>query len=111
MAEDRDAARQDAAAIIAFNSTVKTYRATNRVSGFEREAEMIRDAWSRGDWEAMVGAVTDDMIDSIVLAGTPDEVRDRFAERWDGVYERTLLWPPAFKGREAVEAVIETFKK
>ena len=109
--EDRDAARQAAAAVIAFNSTVKTYRATHEVSGFEREADLIRDAWTRGDWAAMAGAVTDEMIDSIALAGTPDEVRDRFAERWDGVYERTLLWPPAFGGREAVEAVIETFKE
>ena len=35
------------------------------------------------------------MIDTIALAGTPDEVRARFEERWDGVYERPLLWPPA----------------
>lgn len=111
VADDRDAARQAAAAVIAFNSTVKTYRATHAVSGFEAEADAVREAWSRGDWEAMVAAVTDEMIDSIALAGTPDEVRDRFAERWDGVYERTLLWPPAFKGAEAVEAVIAAFEK
>ncbi len=110
VAEDRDAARQAAAAIIAFNSTVKTYRATHKVSGFEREADLVREAWDRGDGEGMVAAVSDEMIDSIALAGTPDEVRDRFAERWDGVYEQTLLWPPAFKGHEGVEAVIEAFR-
>ncbi len=110
VAEDRDAARQAAAAVIAFNSTVKTYRATHEVSGFEREADAVREAWSRGDGAAMVGAVTDEMIDAIALAGTPDEVRERFAERWDGVYERTLLWPPAFKGAEAVNAVIGAFE-
>jgi probable F420-dependent oxidoreductase len=111
VAEDRDVARQAAAAVIAFNSTVKTYRATHRVSGFEAEADQVREAWNRGDWEAMVAAVTDEMIDSIALAGTPDEVRDRFAERWNGVYERTLLWPPAFRGSEAVEAVIDAFRR
>jgi probable F420-dependent oxidoreductase len=109
--DDRDAARQAAAAVIAFNSTVKTYRATHRVSGFEREAEAVREAWNRGDWEAMVGAVTDEMIDSIALAGTPDEVRERYAERWDGVYERALLWPPTFRGAEAVDAVIGAFSR
>ena len=57
----------------------------------------------------MVAAVTDEMIDTIALAGTPDEVRARFAERWDGVYERTLLWPPAFRGEEGVRAVIDAF--
>jgi len=109
VSEDRNAARQAAAAIIAFNSTVKIYRATHEVSGFEAEADAIREAWSRGDGEAMVAAVTEEMIDSIALAGTPDEVRDRFTERWDGVYERTLLWPPAFRGAEGVRAVIEAF--
>lgn len=107
--EDREAARRDAAAVIAFNSTVKTYRATHQVSGFERQAEAIRDAWSRGDAGAMVGAVSEEMIDAIALAGTPDEVRERFAERWAGVYERTLLWPPAFRGPDGVRAAIETF--
>jgi alkanesulfonate monooxygenase SsuD/methylene tetrahydromethanopterin reductase-like flavin-dependent oxidoreductase (luciferase family) len=110
VSDDRDAARRAAAAIVAFNSTVKIYRATHQVSGFEGEADAIREAWSRGDGEAMVAAVSDEMIDSITLAGTPDEVRDRFAERWDGVYERTLLWPPAYLGREAVDAVIDAFR-
>jgi alkanesulfonate monooxygenase SsuD/methylene tetrahydromethanopterin reductase-like flavin-dependent oxidoreductase (luciferase family) len=109
VADDRDAARRAAAAIIAFNSTVKTYRATHRVAGFEREADAIRAAWSRGDGEAMVAAVSDEMIDTIALAGTPDEVRERFKTRWEGVYERSLLWPPAFLGEQAVRSVIEAF--
>jgi len=58
----------------------------------------------------MAAAVSDEMIDSIALAGTPEEVRARFAERWDGVYERTLLWPPAFRGEEGARATVETFR-
>ncbi len=57
----------------------------------------------------MADAVTDEMIDTIALAGTPEEVRDRYAERWAGVYERTLLWPPAYRGEPAVLAAIEAF--
>ena len=100
---DRDQARRDAAAIIAFNSTVKTYRAVHRVSGFEAQAEAVREAWGRGDFEGMAAAVSDEMIDTIALAGTPDEVRARFEERWDGVYERPLLWPPASPRRRGSE--------
>lgn len=106
---DREAARRDAAAIIAFNSTVKTYRATHRAGGFEGEGEAIRAAWKQGDFEGMADAVSDEMIDTIALAGTPEEVRDRYAERWAGVYERTLLWPPAYRGGPAVLAAIEAF--
>jgi alkanesulfonate monooxygenase SsuD/methylene tetrahydromethanopterin reductase-like flavin-dependent oxidoreductase (luciferase family) len=109
VADDGDQARRDAAAIIAFNSTVKTYRAVHRVSGFEKQAEAVRECWSRGDFEGMAAAVTDDMIDAIAIAGTPEEARRRFEERWDGVYERALLWPPAFRGSHGVEAVISAF--
>ena len=106
---ERDAARRDAAAIIAFNSTVKTYRATHQVSGFEREADAIRAAWAGADFAGMAAAVSDEMIDAIALAGTPHEVRETFAERWDGVYDRTLLWPPAYRGEPAVHSAIEAF--
>jgi alkanesulfonate monooxygenase SsuD/methylene tetrahydromethanopterin reductase-like flavin-dependent oxidoreductase (luciferase family) len=108
VSEDRQAARRNAAAVIAFNSTVKTYRAVHRVSGFEREAEAVRAAWSKGDFVGMAEAVTDEMIDAIALAGTPDEVRARFEERWEGIYERPLLWPPAFNGLDGVRAAVET---
>jgi len=107
--EDRDGARRDAAAIIAFNSTVKTYRMTHQVSGFEREADAIRAAWSAGDFEGMAAAVSEEMIDAIALAGTAEEVRARFCERWEGVYERTLLWPPAFRGVEAINNAVAAF--
>jgi hypothetical protein len=49
------------------------------------------------------------MLDTIALAGTPDEVRERFDERWRGLYERTLLWPPAWRGPDAMRAAIEAF--
>src|SRR5205085_8755492 len=103
---DRDVARQSAAAVIAFNSTVKTYDVVHKLHGFEEEVEAIRSAWKSGDFGGMAAAVSDRMIDTVVLAGTADEVRERYEERWRGVYERTLLWPPAFRGTEAGEAVI-----
>src|SRR5947199_841063 len=45
---DRAQVRAAAAAVIAFNSTVKTYRATHEVSGFTRESATIRAAWREG---------------------------------------------------------------
>ena len=106
---DRGQARREAAAIIAFNSTVKTYDAVHRVNGFEEEAAAIRKAWRDGDFEGMAGAVSEEMIDATALAGTADDVRSRFEERWAGVYERTLLWPPAFKGLDGVRQAVEAF--
>src|SRR3954447_167213 len=107
--EDRDAARQAARAVVAFNSTVKTYRVVHQLHGWATHAERIREAWMGGDFAKAVEAVPDEMLDTIAIAGTPDEVRERFAERWEGVYKHTLLWPPAFQGPEGVRAVIEAF--
>jgi probable F420-dependent oxidoreductase len=106
---DRDAARQAARVVVAFNSTVKTYRVVHRHHGFEAHAEAIRERWQAGDFQAAVEAVPDEMLDAIALAGTPEEVRARFDERWAGLYEHTLLWPPAFRGMDGVRAVIQTF--
>jgi probable F420-dependent oxidoreductase len=107
--KDREAARSAAKAVVAFNSTVKTYEVIHRHHGFERHVERIREAWRAGDLPGMAEAVPDEMLDTIALAGTPEEVRERFEQRWAGVYERTLLWPPAFRGMDAIRAVIDAF--
>ena len=106
---DSERARREAAANVAFNSTVKTYEVVHELHGFQPEVETIRTAWRTGDFAAMGAAVSDRMLDTIALAGTAEEVRARYAERWDGVYERTLFWPPAFRGLEGARAVVDTF--
>ncbi|MDQ3934930.1 MAG: LLM class flavin-dependent oxidoreductase [Actinomycetota bacterium] len=107
---DGEVARRDAKAIVAFNSTVKTYQVVHRLHGFEPEVEAIRSAWRSGDFMGMAEGVSDRMLDTIALAGTPEQVRERYAERWAGVYERTLLWPPAYRGPDGARAVIEAFR-
>jgi alkanesulfonate monooxygenase SsuD/methylene tetrahydromethanopterin reductase-like flavin-dependent oxidoreductase (luciferase family) len=108
--DDAEAARRSAKAIVAFNASVKTYAPIVALHGFEAEAEAIRTAWRAGDWGAMTDAVSDRMVDTIALAGTPGEVREQYRERRAGLFERTLLWPPAIGGLDAAAAVIEAFR-
>jgi probable F420-dependent oxidoreductase len=108
VSEDGEAARRTARGVIAFNSTVKTYRPILTLHGFDAQADAIREAWQRGDLAGMADAVTDEMLDTIAVAGTPDEVREQFARRRAGLFERTLLWTP-FGGLDAVRGVIEAF--
>ena len=107
--EDREAARREAATLIAFNSTVSTYQAILRLHGFDENAAAIRTAWEARDWEGMIGAVSDEMIDTIALAGTPEEVRERFDSDWADLYDTPLLWPPVFRGLAGAEAVVRAF--
>jgi probable F420-dependent oxidoreductase len=105
---DGDAARNAARGVIAFNSTVKTYRPILSHHGFDAEAERIREAWRRGDLAAMAAAVSDEMLATIAVAGTAEEARAQYEQRRAGLFERTLLWTP-FGGLDAVRGVIEAF--
>jgi alkanesulfonate monooxygenase SsuD/methylene tetrahydromethanopterin reductase-like flavin-dependent oxidoreductase (luciferase family) len=108
--DDGDRARTEAAAQIAFYSTVKTYDAIHRLHGFEDETAAIRERWRAGDLAGMVGAVSPAMVEAMAMAGTADEVRDQ-AEGWAGVYEKTLLYPPSMGGgartAETVRRIVE----
>jgi hypothetical protein len=60
----------------------------------------------------MSAAVTDEMVDAIAAAGTPDEVRDRL-KQWDKLSDHLLLYSPSAgmsPGRiqENVTAIVET---
>jgi probable F420-dependent oxidoreductase len=107
---DGDAARRLARGVIAFNSTVSTYRPVLSHHGFDGAADAVRAAWERRDWEGMTAAVPDEMVEAIALAGTADEVRTQYERRRAGLFERTLLWTP-FGGLDAVRAVVEAFTR
>src|SRR5262249_53836949 len=106
--EDRDRARQAARAVIAFNSTVSTYPPRLTHHGWREPVDRARAAWQRGDIAGMTAAIPDEMLDEIALAGTAEDVRTQYAERRDGLFERTLLWS-AFGGLEDARAVIDAF--
>jgi probable F420-dependent oxidoreductase len=106
---DRASARGQAATLIAFNATVSAYQGILRLHGFEDRAARIREAWERRDFAGMVGAVDDEMIDTIALAGTPEEVVERYARDWADLYETPLLWAPPFRGVEGVRDIAAAF--
>jgi alkanesulfonate monooxygenase SsuD/methylene tetrahydromethanopterin reductase-like flavin-dependent oxidoreductase (luciferase family) len=108
--EDGDAARQAARGVIAFNSTVSTYRPVLTHHGFDAQADQIRAAWQRGDLAGMADAVSDEMVETIAIAGTPEEVRSQYQQRRAGLFERTLMWTP-FGGLAAVRAAIDMFDR
>jgi alkanesulfonate monooxygenase SsuD/methylene tetrahydromethanopterin reductase-like flavin-dependent oxidoreductase (luciferase family) len=90
--------------MIAFYGSVKSYAGLFDACGFASEAEAIRAAFAAGDVEAMVGVVTDAMVDELAVAGAPAEVGEQL-RRFDGVVDEVVLSPPTF--RVAPERVAE----
>jgi alkanesulfonate monooxygenase SsuD/methylene tetrahydromethanopterin reductase-like flavin-dependent oxidoreductase (luciferase family) len=92
---DEQLARREVAAQIAFYAVPRAYAPMLEASGFAAEAERIRRAFAAGDHDAMVDAVSDDMLDAIGVAGTPAQVRAGIARRGTD-FDHVALYSPSF---------------
>lgn len=114
ISDDGDTARSEAKAQIAFYSIVRTYDSIMAMHGWTASVDEMRNAWNRRDTDAMVAAVPDAMVDELALAGTAEEVRERFDSDFAHRHDHVLLYPPSFgidAGRfaENANAIIDTF--
>jgi probable F420-dependent oxidoreductase len=94
--EDEVQARRDAAAMIAFYATVKSYAPMFEVAGFGEAARAVQAAFAARDVAGMLDAVGEDMVDALALAGTPEQVRAGL-RRFDGVVDELVLSVPSFQ--------------
>jgi alkanesulfonate monooxygenase SsuD/methylene tetrahydromethanopterin reductase-like flavin-dependent oxidoreductase (luciferase family) len=95
VSDDRAEARRWARHHIAFYSVIAYFDVMFELHRFQREAAAIRAGAAAGDPAAMIEAVSDEMIDTFALAGTPDDVRAQL-ERWDDL-DVAVLFPPTFQ--------------
>jgi probable F420-dependent oxidoreductase len=113
IAESTEQARNEARGQIGFYYTTRLYHTILEPHGWRGQGELIADAFKRGDFAAMAAAVTDEMIDEIAIAGTPDEVRDQL-KAWDGLADEVLLYSPSVgvkpgRVQENLDAIVDTF--
>jgi len=91
--EDRAVARRDAAITLGFYLSPKAFNCIFDAGGWEDEKTQVRDAFRSGEMENVADAVTDRMLESCCLVGTPADVRDQ-AERYDGLLDRLIFYAP-----------------
>ena len=113
--EDRARARALAKRAIAFYATLSYFDIVLDPAGFTEQKERIRAAHAQNDLLAMLDAVTDDMIDALVLAGTADEVRAQLAP-FEGLIDTVILACPILAAepeetRANHEAMIAAFAR
>jgi probable F420-dependent oxidoreductase len=97
---------------IAFYSVIPYFDVMFELHGFQREAAAIRAAAAEGDPAGMIEAVSEEMIDTFAIAGTPDQCREQLRS-W-GDLDVAVLFPPTFQlsPDEIVanhRALVETF--
>ena len=113
VADTTEQARNEARGQIAFYYTTRLYHSILDPHGWREAGEAIAAAFRKGDFAAMADAVSDEMVDEIAIAGTPDEVRDQL-KLWDGLAEQVILYSPSIglKGervQENLDAIVDTF--
>lgn len=91
---DGEAARRRAAGIVGFYASVRTYADFFGFHGFAEDQEQVIGAFKAGATAAKLGdSVSDRMIDTLTLAGTPAEVAQRLTA-YEGLVDTVKLSPP-----------------
>jgi alkanesulfonate monooxygenase SsuD/methylene tetrahydromethanopterin reductase-like flavin-dependent oxidoreductase (luciferase family) len=93
VSHDRKQAIQDAKNQIAFYASVKSYEGILNLHGWEQQKLAIWEHFKTFNLPKMAAAVTDDMVEQIAIAGTPDECRKQL-EKWDGLIDLPILYTP-----------------
>ena len=113
VAESTELARNEARGQIAFYYTTRLYHSILEPHGWQAAGEAIAAAFRAGDYAAMAANVSEEMIDEIAIAGTPDEVRDQL-KAWEGLAEHVLFYAPSVgvkseRVQENLDAIVDTF--
>ena len=113
VADTTEQARNEVRGQIGFYYTTRLYHSILEPHGWKAHGEAIAAAFRKGDFAAMAAAVTDEMIDEIAIAGTPDEVREQITQ-WEGLASHVLLYSPSVGIRgervmENLQAITDTF--
>ena len=110
VADDARTARRQAAGLVAFYATVRSYEPFFEFHGFLDEARAIQDRFRAGDPQGMADACPDEMVAALTLAGTESEVQGRLRE-YEGLADAVKLSAPthgveATVTRQAQEAIL-----
>ena len=113
VSHDRKQAIQEAKNQIAFYASVKSYEGILNLHGWERQKLAIWEHFKTFNLPKMAEAVTDDMVEQIAIAGTPDECRDQL-KKWEGLIDLPILYTPTAGVRnervlENHRMIVETF--
>jgi probable F420-dependent oxidoreductase len=93
--EDGELALRDVRAQLAFYASIPQYGRYFAAHGFREAAQNAAAAAAKGDVRGMAGAISDDMVRTFAVAGTPEEVKKKIDSYWEVADALTLVPPVA----------------
>ena len=79
----------------------------NDFAGFAVEAQAVRDAWNSGERERAAAAVSDQMLESMAVLGTPEQCRGQLAQFRRAGSDIPIATFPHGTGMAAIHRTIE----
>jgi alkanesulfonate monooxygenase SsuD/methylene tetrahydromethanopterin reductase-like flavin-dependent oxidoreductase (luciferase family) len=109
--DDADAARRAARLQIAFYATTPSYKPILELHDRGNLPRDLRRAFVNRDRDRMADLIDDELLDSIAIAGRPDEAPDRL-RAWQSAADRVVFGVPWYgldsdRQRDALEAALE----
>ena len=100
--EEISAARDACKAQIGFYGSTPAYKVVLEQHGWEGVQMELNQLTKKGLWQDIAGLVTDEMLESIAVTGTPSEVSTQIFDRYGNIAAR--IAPSIFSGDPAVTA-------
>ena len=98
--DERRARRELVRQQVAFYASTPSYRRVLAHHGLEQVGEELSRLARTGRWQAMAGAVPDELLDLVAVEAEPDALPSRLAERYAGLLDRIAFYLPYRPGEE-----------
>ncbi len=94
--EELAAATAGVRGLLAFYGSTPAYLPVLEVEGWAEVQPELNRLSKQGEWAAMVGLVTDEMLETLAVRGTPEECAAEIGRRFGDVAERVCCYFPGY---------------
>lgn len=105
--DEMDEVRDFARWLLAPYLTVPGYNSFVAAQGFEEDARAVATAWGGGDRQGALAAISDDLLDALVITGPAGACKERIASFREAGLDTPVLMLLSQKGPPAIERAIE----
>ncbi len=107
LAKGRDAMRPR----LAFYGSTPAYKVVLDAHGWGDMQPELNRLSKTGDWATMASMITDEIVETFVVSGTPEQIAPRLQERYGDIVQRVSFDTPGRLGPERVARVLEGFAR
>ncbi|MDQ1460842.1 MAG: hypothetical protein QOI08_2326 [Actinomycetota bacterium] len=95
---------------LAFYGSTPAYKLVLDAHGWGELQPELNRLSKTGDWATMASMITDEIVDTFVVSGTPEQIAPRVQARYGDLVQRVSFDTPDKLGEERVERVLTGFR-